>query len=219
VAPADAGILAPPDLPALEPTSLAGTGPVQLSGALVEQEDGDPVRASRISITESELRGVTLTAEHAPGLALRDVILRDCGLSNIDGREGEIARVEIHHSQLVGFGCSRGRVRDLRVLHSSLQLASFAGARLQRVVFEGVQLSEASFEGARLQAVTFIDCRLAGADFRGATLKGCAIRGSSLDDIVGIASLRGVRMPWPDVLGSAVAMAAALGIEIEIETS
>jgi hypothetical protein len=28
-------------------------------------------------------------------------------------------------------------------------------------------------------------------------------------------SLRGVTMPWPDVLESAAAMAAALGIEIE----
>jgi uncharacterized protein YjbI with pentapeptide repeats len=101
------------------------------------------------------------------------------------------------------------------VTDSSLQLASFALARLQRVVFDGVQLAEASFENARLQSVQFIDCRLAGADFTGATLTGCAIRGASLDDVIGIASLRGVRMPWPDVLGSAAAMAAAFGIEIE----
>ena len=211
---ADAGVAAP-DLPELERTALAGSGPIELSGALVDSPGADPVRASRVSIIESELRGVTLEAKVAPGLRLRDVILRDCSLSNIDGREGEIARVEIHHSQLVGFGATRSRIRDLRVVDSSLQLASFVGARLQRVVFAGVQLSEASFEHTRLDAVQFIDCRLDGADFTGATLTDCAIRGSSLDGIAGIASLRGVRMPWPDVLGSAAALARAFGIEIE----
>jgi uncharacterized protein YjbI with pentapeptide repeats len=215
VASADTRSVAPPDLPELEPTAVERSGVVELSGALVQHDGADPVPASRLRLIESELRGVTLEAGHVPGLTLRDVILRDCALSNVDGREGQITRVEIHHSQLVGFGCSRSRVQDLRVTDSSLQLASFALARLQRVVFEGVQLAEASFENARLQSVQFIDCRLAGADFTGATLTGCAIRGASLDDVIGIASLRGVRMPWPDVLGSAAAMAAVFGIEIE----
>jgi uncharacterized protein YjbI with pentapeptide repeats len=217
VARTDDGAVATPDLPELEPVSLSRSGPVELSGALVQRDAGDPVAASRVRIIESELRGVTLAADHVPGLTLRDVVLRDCGLSNLDGREGQLTRVEIHRSQLVGFGCSGGRIQDVRVIGTSLQLASFADSRLRRVVFEGVQLSEASFARARLQQVQFIDCRLAGADFTGASLKGCSIRGSSLDDVIGIASLRGVRMPWPDVLDSAAAMAATLGIEIEIE--
>jgi uncharacterized protein YjbI with pentapeptide repeats len=215
VARADDGAVAPPDLPELEPASLSGSGPVELSGVLVQRDAGDPVAASGVRIIESELRGVTLHAEHVPGLTLRDVVLRDCGLSNLNGREGQLTRVEIHRSQLVGFGCSGGRIQDLRVIGSSLQLASFAHSRLRRVVFDGVQLSEASFERARLDGVQFIDCRLAGADFTGATLTGCAIRGSSLDGVIGISSLRGVRMPWPDVLESAAAMAGTLGIEIE----
>jgi uncharacterized protein YjbI with pentapeptide repeats len=39
---------------------------------------------------------------------------------------------------------------------------------------------------ARLAAVEFIDCTLAGADFRGAKVTACAIRGSSLDDVLGV---------------------------------
>jgi len=62
---------------------------------------------------------------------------------------------------------------------------------------------------------TFTDCKLAGTDFRGVKLKGCAIRGTSLDGIVGVDSLRGVAMPWMDVLDSAAALAAALGIIVE----
>jgi uncharacterized protein YjbI with pentapeptide repeats len=204
----------PPDLPELEPQTLNGSGALELSGALVQRDGDDPVRASQVSISESELRGVVLDAGIVPGLTLRDVILRDCGLSNVDAREGVIGRVEVHRSQLVGFGASQARIRDLRVIDSSLQLASFALSRVQNAVFERVNLTEASFLNTRLEEVEFTDCRLSGADFRGATLTGCAIRGCSLDGVVGIDSLRGVRMPWVDVLASAAAMADALGIEI-----
>ena len=53
------------------------------------------------------------------------------------------------------------------VSDASLELASFAGARLRDVAFEHVNLSEASFQEARLENVRFIDCELTGADFRG----------------------------------------------------
>ena len=177
----------------------------------------EPVRAARLRIRESELRGVTFVAENAPGLELIDVVMHDCGLSNVDGREGVIRRAELHRSQLVGFGLSKGEARDLRVLDSSLELASFAAAQLSHVIFERVNLADASFMAARLEGVEFIDCRLAGADFRGAKLKGCAIRGAALDGVLGIESLRGLRMPWGDLLASAGALAAALGIVVEAE--
>jgi uncharacterized protein YjbI with pentapeptide repeats len=204
-----------PDLPELEEVSLpAGAGAIDLSGAAVTG-DGSAVQAGRVRVRESELRGVVLEPGNAPGLTLADVVLRDCGMSNLDGREGRLSRVEVHRSQFVGFSLDRGDVRDLRVVDSSLQLASFASATLRHVVFERVNLSEASFMHARLEAVAFVDCRLDGADFRHAKLTGCAISGASLDGVLGVDSLAGLRMPWPDLLASAGALAAALGISIE----
>lgn len=209
----DVAALQAPDLPELEEVRLDAEV-VELTGALVRGA-GDALPAGRLRIHESELRGVTWEGGNAPGLTLVDVVLRDCGLSNVDGREGLMTRVEMYRSQLVGFGFGRGEIRDLRVLDSSLELASFASATLHNVVFERVNLAEASFMDARLQAVAFVDCRLAGADFRRATVADCAIRGASLDGVRGLEALRGVRMPWPDVLASAGALAAALGITIE----
>lgn len=174
-----------------------------------------PVSARRVRVRESELQGLVFEAGNAPGMTLVDVVLRGCGLSNLDAREGLMSRVEIHGSQLVGFGFTRGEIRDLSVLDSSLQVASFASATLNNVVFERVNLAEASFMDARLEAVAFVDCRLDGADFRGARVSGCAIRGASLDGVLGVESLRGVRMPWADILDSAAALAAALGIVTE----
>jgi uncharacterized protein YjbI with pentapeptide repeats len=169
----------------------------------------------RIRVTESELRLVAVEANDVPGLRLSDVVLRGCDLSNVDGREGSLRRVEIHGCRLVGFGLAGGTVQDLRVLDGSLALASFAFSKLRNTVFERVDLAEVSFMEARLEAVAFIDCKLAGADFRGATLKACTIRGTPLDGILGIDCLKGVVMRWEDVLASAAALAAALGILVE----
>jgi uncharacterized protein YjbI with pentapeptide repeats len=211
----DVPALQAPDLPELEKVSLSDDARgVDLSGALVAG-DGTAVVATRVRVRESELRGVVLAAGTVPGLTLADVIMRDCGMSNVDGREGHLTRVEVHRSQLVGFRLSRGDVRDLHVLDSSLQLASFASARLRNVVFERVNLAEASFMHARLESAAFVDCRLEGADFRHVKLAGCAIRGASLDGVLGVESLRGLRMAWPDLLASAGALAAALGIDVE----
>jgi uncharacterized protein YjbI with pentapeptide repeats len=207
-----------PDLPELEPTVIAiadAQDGLTLSGALVDGDGLEAVVARRIDIEESEMRGVTLAPAKMPGLQLSDVILRDCDFSNVHGRGGAITRTEIHHSRLVGFDVSEGRVDDLRVANASMTLASFARAGLQSVVFDGVNLAEASFMDARMQSVVFVNCNLVGADFRGAKLKGCAIRGSSLDGIVGIESLAGLVMPWPDLLESAGALATALGIMVE----
>lgn len=211
----DVSALQAPDLPELEPGSLsAGSGAIDLSGALVAG-DGGTVAAERVRIRESELRGIVLEPGNVPGLTLIDVILRDCGMSNVDGREGSLNRVEVHRSQLVGFGISGGEVRNVRVVDASLQLASFASGKLRNVVFERVNLAEASFMHARLESVAFVDCRLEGADFRHAKLAGCVIRGASLDGVLGVESMRGLRMPWPDVMASAAALAVALGIDIE----
>ena len=213
----DVSALQAPDLPVLEPVPLAVVaGAIELSGALVAG-DGGAVMATRVTARESELRGVALEPGTVPGLTLSDVILRDCGLSNLDAREGRLSRVEVHRSQLVGFGLTRGDVRDLRVVDSSLHLASFASATLRNVVFERVNLAEASFMHARLESVAFVDCRLQGADFRHVKLTGCLIRGASLDGVLGVESMRGLRMPWPDMLASAGALAVALGIDVETD--
>ncbi|HET9102869.1 MAG TPA: pentapeptide repeat-containing protein [Solirubrobacteraceae bacterium] len=232
-----------PDLPALEPVVLtadagapgtpgvAGSGDpaarevassgepgtpgeLELSAAAISS-DGGMVAVRRLRLSECELSAVTFAPGRAPGMTLTDVVAVDCGLSNLDGREGSLRRVALTRSQLVGFGFDGGELRDVRLTDCSLELASLAGTRLRDVVFERVNLTEASFMDARLEAVAFVDCRLQGTDFRGARVKACAIRGASLDGVLGVESLRGVRMPWPDVLDSAAALAAALGITVE----
>jgi uncharacterized protein YjbI with pentapeptide repeats len=208
----------PPDLPELNHGQLDSPGPdgdLIVDRLLVESQTSGPVRARHVRVTESELHGVVIDAGDTPGLQLGDVVLRACDLSNVDGREGSLRRVQIHGSRLVGFGLAGGTIQDLRVVDSTLALTSLAFSKLRNVVFERVDLTEAAFMEARLDGVEFIDCKLVGADFRGAEQKGCALRGTPIDGILGTDWLKGVLMTWADVLESAPALAAALGIIVE----
>jgi uncharacterized protein YjbI with pentapeptide repeats len=213
-------VVDPPDLPELEPERLDALDPsggLELSGALVDGSGQEPLVVQRVRITESELRGVTLAAPTPVAVSLVDVVLRDCDLSNLDARGISMRRCEVHDSKLLGVRASEGTVQDLRVTDCAMLLASFADTELRHVVFERVNLAEASFMRARLEAVEFIDCGLTGADFRGARLKRCVIRGASLDGVIGVDSLAGVTMPWSDVVASAAALAASLGIAVEAD--
>jgi uncharacterized protein YjbI with pentapeptide repeats len=207
--------VAAPDLPELQLTDPAREGgSLVLDGARVDPRD-EPLRVERVDVVESELRGVTLEAERPLGFRLRDTILRDCDLSNVAGHEAALTRVVVSNSRLIGVAFSAAKLRDVAVADSMLSLASFAFGELRDVLFERVNLREASFMEARLENVSFIDCQLEGADFRGVKLRDCLMRGSSLEDVIGIESLRGLTMPWADVVSSAGALAAAAGIEIE----
>lgn len=210
----------PPDLPDLVRLRLleaSDDGELAAEAVLVDHAGSEPVRARQVRVKESELRGLVLRADDAPGIQLRDVVLRDCDLSNMKGREGTVRRVQILGSRLVGVDLSAGDIHDLSVADGSLALASLAFAMLRNVVFERVDLTEASFMDAHLDAVEFVDCKLSGADFRGVKTKDCAIRGSSLDGVLGMDCLQGIAMPWADVLASAGALAAALGIVVEFD--
>lgn len=208
----------PPDLPEfgdLRRSVSLSDGGLLLDRVHLELDGSERLRADHVQITESNIGGLTLEAGVSPGLRFTDVRIRSCDLSNVDAREGSLTRVELEHAKLIGFSLAGGRAWDLRASDCSLALSSFAQAGLRDVVFERVNLREASFADARLENVEFIGCQLEGADFRGVRLKHCRLRGSPLDGIVGIESLRGLTMPWPDVIASAAALAHAIGIKID----
>lgn len=202
----------PEDLADGEPDE--GGGRLLIEERRVRRAAHDPLAAHAVRFVTADVRGLGLEGGDVD-LHLRDAILTDCDLSNVQTREAHLHRVELRRCRLVGLGLLEAELESVRFADGTLMLGSFGHSRLHRVVFEGVNLGETSFIGADLTQVVFDGCVLAGADFRDARLSACEIRGSSLDGVLGIASLGGVRMPAPDVVASAAAMAEELGIEID----
>lgn len=200
------------------PGGAAAGDELELDGVRIEAgTDAAPVTAPSVEIVESDLTGVSFDAKAVRQLDVRDSVLRTCDLSNVGVRKGSVRRVELRQSRLVGFALTEGDVQDLRVVGGTLMLASFGHSRLERVVFEEVNFRDVSFADTHLEAVAFLGCDLTGADFRGATLRNCLMRGTSLESISGIESLRGLTMPWPDLVASTGALAAGLGISVEAD--
>ena len=143
-----------------------------------------------------------------------DCELVGCDLANVVARGAAMRRVELRTARLTGLAWTEGELQDVAFRDCRADLASFADTRLLRVVFEGCVLREADLQGASLQSVRFQDCDLSGADLTGAHMTRCELRGCVLDGLKGVASLRGAAMPWPDVVGAAGTLAAALGIAV-----
>jgi uncharacterized protein YjbI with pentapeptide repeats len=172
-------------------------------------------RPPREPLAELDLGAFDDAALEADGL--RDVVLRQANLANRRARRTLLERVELHGCRMTGLQLSESTLRDLTVADCRVDLAALRFCTLERVVFRGCQMAELDLVEAQLSSVVFEHCDLTGADLSHARFGRCELRGCTLEGVVGIERLRGVAMPWPDVVGLAGAFAAALGIRVLLD--
>jgi uncharacterized protein YjbI with pentapeptide repeats len=176
------------------------------------QPDHPDLSAARIE--ETRLAGVSLAGERRPNLAMRDCELRDCDLANLDARGAAWLRVHVVGGRLTGCNLGEGAFGDVGFEGCAVDLAAFSAARIERTRFVDCNLTQCDFQDARLRSVVFLHCDLRGADLTGARFDGVEMRGCRLDGVRGAGGLRGVRMPWTDVLEHAGLFAAACGVQV-----
>ena len=123
-------------------------------------------------------------------------------------------RVEILRGRLTGAQFPEGTFIDVTFADCRADLTAFRFAKLERVVFRDCRLEEADFSGAQLEDVLFERCDLRLASVEGVRITRVELRGCNLEGLQGGQALRGVRMPWDDIVGNAPVFAAALGIEV-----
>jgi uncharacterized protein YjbI with pentapeptide repeats len=163
---------------------------------------------------ESRLERVDLSSARLARLALSDVELDSCNLANADVRGASAWRTRIARSRLTGLTWTEGLIRDTVLSDCRVDLASFAATRLDQVIFERCLLMQADFQEATLRAVRFVDCDLTAADLMGARFDRCELRGCTIDGIRGAERLRGIAMPWEDIVASVGTFAAAVGVTV-----
>jgi uncharacterized protein YjbI with pentapeptide repeats len=194
-----------------------------LSAPLVPDPPDLPHDAPEAQVPEGrlhdlELREARLTADLsgrvASGLTLRDVELREGDWSTLRADLASLTRVAAAGLRGTGMELGESALRDVSLAGCRLDLSSFRHATLERVAFRDCRLDEADFYGATLTSVLFERTTLVGASVESATFDRCELRGCELEGLRGVERLRGVRMPWPDVVQIAGLLAAATGIEI-----
>ena len=203
----------PAQLTALAPGALhAEAGHEEVT---IGDEDLTGLQAPELTLRTVRLQATRLPGAELSGLELTDAELSSCDLANARlGARAAWRRVHVRTCRLTGIAINDGVLRDVTIESSRVDLASFAGCRLERVSFTDCVLVATDFLEAQLDAVRFTDCDLSEADFRGARLHRCELRGCRLDGLQGVTQLRGVALPWPDLVGSAGVWAQALGIEV-----
>jgi uncharacterized protein YjbI with pentapeptide repeats len=145
---------------------------------------------------------------------LTDVVVRDADWANRRVARASLLRVELHTVRLTGADLAESTFRDVRFVGCRLDLAAARLATFERVVFSDCRLEELDFYGSRLDDVLFERCVLREATISGVTAKRVELRGCDLAGLRGAEALRGMRMPWNDVLENAPLFAGVIGIEI-----
>ena len=126
----------------------------------------------------------------------------------------EARRTELRTCRLTGAQLAEANLSDVAFDDCRLDLVNLRFSKLERVVFRDCVMSECDFEEASLKDVLFERCRLQESTFSSAALQRVELRGCDLRGLRGVDALRGVRMPWNDVLENAPLFALAVGIEI-----
>ena len=116
--------------------------------------------------------------------------------------------------RLTGAALGNAVLEDVLFSDCRVDLARFRFAKLLRVRFESCRLEEADLYSTGLTSVVFSACDLTGVGLAGASFVESEMRGCRLAEVGNPECLRGVRMPWPDVVQAADVLALAVGIEI-----
>jgi uncharacterized protein YjbI with pentapeptide repeats len=208
----------PPDLPAqlheLKLDREAAADGESWSAVSVVDTALPGVDARALGFVEARLEAADVSGARLANLFLGDCELLRCDLSNATVRNGSMRRVTVDSGRLTGLAWTAGVIRDATFRDCRADMASFEGTRLERVVFEGCNLREADFRQARFESVSFAGCDLTGADIGNAGFQQCSISGCDLAALRGVDRLRGVAMPWADIVAAAGVFAAELGIRV-----
>jgi uncharacterized protein YjbI with pentapeptide repeats len=202
----------PQELPPLDgDPALRG---LELSERLVEAQDWSAREAESLRLTECRLDNVALDESTLRRARFRDVVVKGGSWANAVASEAELRRVEFRDTRLTGASFANATLVDLVFVDCRLDLSSFRFAKLTRARFEGCRLEEADFYDASVDSTVFSGCSLAGASLAGATFAETELRGCDLTTLGNPERLRGVRMPWADIVQAADVIAAGLGIQV-----
>lgn len=195
-----------PELPVLRDSELEGLS--------IDGVDWRGWNAQGLRLSESSFRSAELSDASLSRCRFRDLVVLDGSWANVEAIDASFTRVRFERVRLTGANFSGSTLDDVTFVDCRLDLCSFRLARLDRVLFDSSKLTEVDLYEAVLTSATFVDCDLTGATLTHATFDRSELRGCDLSSVHSPEQLRGVRMPWADVIRSAGELAAAAGIEV-----
>lgn len=183
-----------------------------------------------LRFTEFDGEPVALPHGRVLGCRFEDVACEVLDLQGTTMRESEVLRPSV-----VTVRAARGEWSDVRVRGGRIGVLEAYEASWSTVEITGVKASYLNLRAASLTDLTLTDCRIEELDLadarveratldgsqitrltvQGATLEGFDLRGAAIEEIVGIASLKGAIISSDQLIDLAPALARAVGLAVE----
>ena len=185
--------------------------------------------ASELSISESLV-----------GLTTKNVSLSNSLVTKTDFSTAVMFGFDIHNCQIVGSNftgskfeesnwrtvhISDSRCSGLQVQNSMFKNVTFAGSKLdlvnfrfvkmENVIFDNCILDDADFYGATLKNIDFVNCRITKINFGAAKIKNVDLSESTIEELQGVNSIRGITISYDQLIQLAPYFAAEAGIKIK----
>jgi uncharacterized protein YjbI with pentapeptide repeats len=144
----------------------------------------------------------------------RDSVLVDCDLAGALLEDVNLNVVTLERCRLTGAVLAGARLRKVRFVDCVLDDVNLRGVIGEDVVFEGCSLRSADLAAARMPGARLLRCDLTGIEVSNVDLQGASLHGSTLADVRGATSLRGVRIDPTQLLPLALPVLAAQGVTV-----
>jgi uncharacterized protein YjbI with pentapeptide repeats len=204
-----------PDLPEqlASAVDLSVLVDAEFDGLMIEGVDWSGQSAQGLQLSESKLSGVDLGGAFLTRGRLRDVVVMEGDWANVMADEAVLRRVRFEGVRLTGANFSASTMENVTFSGCRLDLASFRFANIDSVLFHRCRMEGSDLYDAQITSATFVDCDLTEVGLTGATFDRSEMRGCDLSGARNPEQLRGIRMPWVDIIRAAGELAAAVGIE------
>jgi uncharacterized protein YjbI with pentapeptide repeats len=167
-----------------------------------------------LQIAECRLEDVDLSASVLKGMSMKDVVVLGGTWANADLSNANLLRVEMRGVRLTGAILSGSKMSDVSFIDCRMDLTVIRFSELERVRFENCLLQEADLYETKLSSSVFSACDLSKVSLANTTFEQSEMRDCDLEGASDPAGLRGVGMPWPDIIRSAGALAIAAEVHI-----
>jgi uncharacterized protein YjbI with pentapeptide repeats len=179
---------------------------LEMSGRTAKAVEFVQCRFNRVDLSGGSLLKTSFT----------DCLIEHSNLANLRTDGSTLIRVRIDGARLTGLQWIDGAFRDVTVQDSRLDLSVFRSSDFRATLFSDCNLTRADFAMADLSGAHFVRCDLTAAQFSNAKMAGTRFTDCTLDGIGGVTAFEGASVLTGDLVGLSRALAAALGISLEL---
>lgn len=168
-----------------------------------------------LTLRECRIAGAAFTGSRLVRATLVDCLVTDSDWSGALLEDCRLERVEFKHCRLSGVQAQGCRFVDVAMLDCKIDEGNFRMTVWERGELRDSNLADSDFYGARLPASRIHGCDFSNVEFSRCDLAGSHLQRSRLEGIRGGDSFRGVTIGSDQVLPTALALFAAVGILVE----